>query len=96
VDSETIGEPTGSTPPILAPVLLDNLAEIEEAVRVYGWGIMDDTPARSWDKVFNKGGFYLEPSFFEVFSFPHVNGELENSFNDINSSNKIMGSDLAL
>jgi putative ABC transport system permease protein len=87
VDNETIEDrkPTGSTPPILASVLLDNLPEIEEAVRVYGWGIMDGTPVRYGEKVFNKGGFYVESSFFKVFSFPHVAGDLENSLNDIDS-----------
>jgi putative ABC transport system permease protein len=95
IDYETREDkkPTGSTPPILAPVLLDNLPEIEEAVRVYGWGIKDGTPVRYGEKVFNQGGFYVESAFFKLFDFPRIAGDLENSLNDINSV--VITSDMA-
>ncbi|MCK5329372.1 MAG: ABC transporter permease, partial [Candidatus Latescibacteria bacterium] len=77
--------PTGSTPPILAPTVLENFPEIQRVVRVYGWGIKDGTPVRYGEKLFNRSGYYVDPPFFEMFSFPRVSGNLRTALQNIHS-----------
>jgi putative ABC transport system permease protein len=74
--------PSGSTPPILAPTIKDTLPEIEYIARVYGWNIKDGTPVRRGEKVFLMGGFYVDPEFLRMFSFPQVAGQPEKALED--------------
>lgn len=71
------GKLHGSTPPILAPTIKENIPGIEYIVRVFGWNIKDGTPVRHGSKVFLMRGFYVDPEFLQMFSFPQVAGDPE-------------------
>jgi putative ABC transport system permease protein len=74
--------PSGSTPPILAQTIKDTLPEIESIARVYGWNIKDGTPVRRNEEVFLMRGFYVDPEFMRMFSFPRVAGQPETALED--------------
>ncbi len=74
--------PSGSTPPILATTIKDTLPEIEYISRVYGWNIKDGTPVRRSEKVFLMRGFYVDPEFMRMFSFPKVAGQSETALEE--------------
>ena len=75
----------GDTPPILAPTLVENMPEIESAVRMYGWSVMDGVPVIHNDHVFNMSGFYVDPGFFRMFSFPIISGNPETALQGNNA-----------
>jgi len=78
-------KPTGATPPCLAPFLSGKIPEIGKICRVYGWGIQEGTPVKYNDKLFNMSGFLVDPSFFEMFTFPRISGDLNSSLDNLNS-----------
>ena len=84
VQTRTYGDrkPSGSSPPILAPTLTENIPEIESAIRVFGWYIKDGTPVSYDDKILNMSGYYVDPGFFSMFSFPRIAGNLDMALND--------------
>ena len=62
-----------ATPPPLGPALKNDFPEIVETTRLSYWG---SVPLRSGDKSFNETNMIVvEPSFFNLFTFPFVKGE---------------------
>ena len=55
------------------PVLERDFPEVERAVRIY----RSDAAARYGDKIFKERPHFVDPSFFDVFSFPLVAGQAE-------------------
>ncbi len=84
VQKSTLGgrRASGATPPILAPTLKDTLPEIEHIARVYGWNIKDGTPVRYGEKALLMRGFYVDPEFMKMFSFPRIAGQPETALED--------------
>ncbi len=71
------------TYPALAPALLKDFPEIEEAVRLRRRsGIV-----RSGEQRFSEGGiYYADASFFKIFTFPIINGVSTNPFSGLNDA----------
>ncbi len=62
------------TPPPVAPAILDNFAEVEDAVRITrANGIVK----RGEKQFFEDGILYIDQSFFNVFTFPLIKGDPE-------------------
>jgi putative ABC transport system permease protein len=59
-----------TTPKILAPTLKQNYPEVEEAVRTNQCGFLFSVG----DKHITESGYFTDPSFLKVFSFPLVEG----------------------
>ncbi len=72
----------GYSPAPLAPTLVNDFPEILDAVRISGSGGI----VTYRDKSFIERGLLLvDPSFFKIFTFPLLKGNLENVFPDKNS-----------
>jgi len=68
-----------TTPPILAPILKADFPEINDVVRVTRSG---DIVSYN-DKTYNVNGvFYVDPDFFDMFTFPLVRGDKKTALND--------------
>jgi putative ABC transport system permease protein len=78
-------KPSGSTPPILAPTIADAVPGIDRIARVYGWDLMEGAPVRAGDQTIMMQGFYVDPDFLRIFSFPHISGEREAALSDPSS-----------
>jgi putative ABC transport system permease protein len=73
---------SGATPPILASTIKDTFPEIEHIARVFGWNIKDGTPVRRGEKVLLMRGFYVDPEFMHMFSFPRIAGQPDTALED--------------
>jgi putative ABC transport system permease protein len=68
-----------ATPPPLGQALKNDIPEIEETARLSYWG---SVPIRSEDKSFNETNMIVvDPSFFDLFTFPFIKGEGAASLN---------------
>ena len=75
-----------TTSRLLRDVLLEQYPEVEQAVRIDDGDITKGTDVRYGDKLFfDQSGLFADPSFFEVFSFSRVAGELETALDELNS-----------
>lgn len=77
--------PDATTPPALAPALQKEIPEITQATRVFpGWG--NNFLIKYGDKRITEQKLYrVDSNFFDVFSFPLVQGNKLNLFKEINS-----------
>ena len=75
---------TLSTPYPLADALVNEIPEVEKAVRLDGTGSMSLSADRQ-DFMEIEDGLYAEPSFFEVFSFSLLSGSREDALAAPNS-----------
>lgn len=84
--SQDIHRPAGDyhsirVPSWIGPGLVNNLAEVEDNVRIVRWsGVVS-----SGDKRFEERLFFADPSFFKVFTFPLRLGNPENALAGPNS-----------
>lgn len=73
-----------ATPPPLGQALKNDFPEVVETTRLSYWG---SVPLRSGDKSFNETNMIVvEPSFFNLFTFPIIKGEGAASLNTPNSA----------
>lgn len=82
VQKDNHGKSYASSPPILAPTIKENIPEINSAVRVFGWHIQEGTPVKYDNNVLNMSGFYVDPNFTQMFSFPEVLGDSKSALNN--------------
>ncbi|MVM33910.1 FtsX-like permease family protein [Spirosoma sp. HMF4905] len=77
--------PDATTPPALAPALQREMPEVERVTRVFpNWGA--NYLIRYDDKQFYEEGLYrVDSSFFDVFTFPFVQGAPKEAFRQLNS-----------
>jgi putative ABC transport system permease protein len=77
--------PDATTPPALAPAMQNEIPEIEKVTRVFpSWGYKNLVQAG--EKKFLEERFYrVDSSFFEVFTFPLVRGDVKSVFKELNS-----------
>ncbi len=74
---------TGQTTPApVAPALLNDLPEVEEAVRVENQGVIIRYQGESFVE---RKFLMVDPSFFDVFHFPLIKGNSETALSDIHS-----------
>jgi putative ABC transport system permease protein len=92
--------PDATTPPALAPAMQNEIPEIEKVTRVFpSWG--GKYLIQSGEKKFlEERVFRVDSSFFDVFTFPLVRGEVKSVFKELNSvvitesiSSKYFGND---
>ena len=87
VNEEGIEIPDAKTPPALAIAARNEIPEVTSATRVYvnpDWG--GNYFMKYADKKFNEQNlFFVDSNFFDVFTFPFINGSPRNAFKDINS-----------
>ena len=77
---------TSVSPTALLPLLQKNFPEVENGVRVYNPSAWNPYIVRNEEKVFQEGKFfYADSSFFEVFSYPLVDGNQSTALKDPNS-----------
>ncbi len=82
VQKDNQGKSYASSPPILASTIKENIPEIKSAVRVFGWDVQEGTPVKYGAKVLNMSGFYVDPEFMQMFSFPEILGDSKSALND--------------
>lgn len=70
------------TPNPLGPSLKENFPEVENMVRVYGGGPDNKTVSVGDKSFFEKNFYFTDPSFFDVFSFPLLKGNIETALSD--------------
>ncbi|MGN6604098.1 MAG: ABC transporter permease [Ginsengibacter sp.] len=70
-----------TTPKILAPTIKSEYPEVEDAVRTSGCHFLFTVG----DKHLNERGDFTDSAFFNVFSFPLVEGNASTALNNINS-----------
>src|SRR5580700_8690598 len=77
--------PDATTPPALAPAMLHEIPEVEQATRVFsGWG--GKYLIRYGEKSFTEDlVFRVDSNFFDVFTFPFVEGDARTAFRQLNS-----------
>jgi putative ABC transport system permease protein len=77
--------PDATTPPALAPAMLHEIPEVEQATRVFpGWG--GKYLIRYGEKSFTEDlVFRVDSNFFDVFTFPFVEGDAKTAFRQLNS-----------
>jgi putative ABC transport system permease protein len=77
--------PDATTPPALAPAMQREIPEVEHVTRIFpGWG--NKFLMRYGDKRFiEEKVFRVDSSFFDVFSFPFVEGDAHSAFKELNS-----------
>lgn len=79
-------KPGGTTSPVLAPSMKEDLPEVERIVRVYPFDIFtNQATLRVGDRYFVQSAVYAEDGFFRVFSFPLVSGRAESALEDARS-----------
>lgn len=69
----------GITPPAAGPYLKDNYPEVENATRILGTGLWK---LQRGGQTFTEYGWFVDPSFFEIFTFPFVKGQSDASLSD--------------
>ena len=65
----------GITPSAIGPFLRDNYPEVTDSTRMLGTPILI---LKANDKVINEYGYFVDPSFLEIFTFPQIEGNAEN------------------
>jgi putative ABC transport system permease protein len=77
--------PDATTPPVLAPAMLREIPEVEQATRFFpGWG--RKYLIRYGEKTFTEERvFRVDSNFFDVFTFPFVEGTAVTAFKQLNS-----------
>jgi putative ABC transport system permease protein len=77
--------PDATTPPALAPAMMHEIPEVEQVTRVFpGWG--GKFLIRYGEKRFTEERlFRVDSNFFNVFTFPFVEGDAATAFKEINS-----------
>jgi putative ABC transport system permease protein len=77
--------PDATTPPGLAPAMQSGIPEVEHVTRVFpNWG--GNFLVRYGDKQFYEEGLYrVDSCFFDVFTFPFVQGSAKDAFRQLNS-----------
>ena len=87
VNEEGIQIPDAKTPPALAIAARNEIPQIISATRVFAnpdWG--GNFFMKYADKKFNEQNlFFVDSNFFDVFTFPFINGSPRDAFKDINS-----------
>ncbi len=88
-----------TTPKILGPTVKQNYPEVEDAVRVNGSTFLLSVG----DKHLNVQGYFTDTGFFNMFSFPLINGNASTALNSINKivitqelSKKLFGNENAM
>ena len=72
-----------STPAPLAQSLMDEFPEVEQALRLEDY--FDIRIAYGHKQFWGNRGFFTDPNFFDVFSFPLVKGDSRTALNSIDS-----------
>ena len=83
---------TTLTPPPLGPLLQNSYPEVINATRlILPWSGQAASSTLSWKNPDNKDvkqsfrwGFFVDPSFLEIFSFPLISGDRQEALNGIN------------
>src|SRR6185437_8896348 len=77
--------PDATTPPALAPAMQREFPEVEHVTRIFpGWG--NKFLISYGDKKFiEERLFRVDSSFFDVFSFPFIEGDPRTAFQQVNS-----------
>ncbi len=77
--------PDATTPPALAPAMLHEIPEVEQATRIFpGWG--GKYLIRYGEKSFTEDRlFRVDSNFFDVFSMPFLEGSAATAFHELNS-----------
>src|SRR5579863_6674162 len=77
--------PDATTPGALAPAMLHEIPEVEQATRVFpGWG--GKYLIRYGEKRFTEDRvFRVDSNFFDVFTIPFVEGDARTAFRQLNS-----------
>src|SRR5689334_6218374 len=77
--------PDATTPPALAPAMQKEIPEVEHVTRVFpNWGA--SYLFKYGEKKINEEKVYrVDSSFFDVFTFPFVQGNAKNAFKELNS-----------
>jgi putative ABC transport system permease protein len=77
--------PDATTPPALAPAMLHEIPEVEQATRIFpGWG--SKFLIRYGEKSFTEERlFRVDSNFFDVFTMPFIEGNAANAFRQLNS-----------
>ena len=77
--------PDATTPPVLAPAMLREIPEVEQATRFFpGWD--RKYLIRYGEKTFTEQRlFRVDSNFFDVFTFPFIEGNAATSFKQLNS-----------
>ena len=73
-----------STPGPLAPTVAETFPDVERTVRLYAFNVWGELGLLSYgDRTFYEEHFYMsDPSFFEVFDFPLVQGDWQTALQD--------------
>ncbi len=85
VNSDGTHLPDATTPPAAAPAIQKEIPGIEHVTRVYpNWG--ENFLISYKDKhIYTEKLFRVDSSFFDVFTFPFIQGDAKNAFKEINS-----------
>lgn len=77
--------PDATTPPALAPAMQKDIPEVSTVTRVFpNWG--DNFLITYGNKKITEEKLYrVDSSFFDVFSFPFIQGDSKNAFKELNS-----------
>jgi len=79
-------ENIGVTPNVIVPFFSRELPEIEKGVRVYNRSMFNPIPVQMGDKQFQEHAFfYADSTFFDVFSFPMLEGDINTALKEPNS-----------
>lgn len=82
------GEPVNVaiTPTAVAPVFSRSFEEVKSAVRLYAFSADGAVPVQFEDKLFNeKKVLFADSTFFEIFSFPFIEGDRATALTQPNS-----------
>ena len=79
-----------SQPAPVAGAMKADFPEVEEVTRIVKLPNMDDILLRydnegTSKKFFEKNGYYADPSFFKIFSYPFVKGDANSALNEPNT-----------
>jgi putative ABC transport system permease protein len=85
VNSDGSHLPDATTPPAAAPAIQKEIPGIEHVTRVFpGWG--NNYLISYKDKhIYDEKLYRIDSSFFDVFTFPFVEGDAKNPFKEVNS-----------
>ena len=70
-----------TTPKILAPTLIQEYPEVEQAVRTSNCSFLFSVG----DKHINESGYFTDPAFLKVFTFPLKEGNISTALNQVNN-----------